>query len=98
VLVEVILTAKIEAGAIESINFVRGLMENLTAERQFFGDLSLEQPPHKPVILVAVGIVLIDPIAAASISRPVAEILLDPNGKEHTDMPCTETAALIARR
>ena len=44
-LVEVILTAKIEAGAIESINFVRGLMENLTAERQFFGDLSLEQPP-----------------------------------------------------
>ena len=56
VFVKVVETAKIEAGAIESINFVRGLMENLTAERQFFGDLSLEQPPHKPVILVAVGI------------------------------------------
>ena len=76
--VEVVTAAEIEAGAIDTINLVCSLMEYFTAERQFFGDLSLEQPPHKPVILVVVIIILIDPIAAATISRPLAKTLLHP--------------------
>ena len=36
VFVDVVTASEIEAGAIDAINLVRGLMKNLPAERQFF--------------------------------------------------------------
>ena len=78
VFVKVVDATEIEACAIDASNGVGGLMEYFTPERQFFGDLSLEQPPHKPIILVAVIIVLIDPIATAAIRSPIAKALLHP--------------------
>ena len=79
VFVKVVLTAKIKARDINAINFVCGLMVYFSAECQLIGDFPLEEPAGKPVILVAEIVVLIDPVAAATISRPIAETLLDPN-------------------
>jgi len=55
-------------------------MEYLSAEGQFFRDLAFEQPGEEPKILVANAVVLIDPVAAAAIGRPLAEALLRPDG------------------
>ena len=88
VFVEVILAAKIEAGLIDAINGVSGLMKNLAAERQFIRDFLLEKPAEEPIVLIAKISVLIYPITAAAVGRPVAEAFLHPNRKKHASVAC----------
>src|SRR5450759_2949625 len=89
VFVEVKLAAKIEAGAIDAINRVSGLMEYLAAERQFISDFPLQDPSGEPVILIAKIIVLIYPVTAAAVGRPLAEAFLHPYRKEYARVACS---------
>jgi hypothetical protein len=88
VFVDVKLAAKTEAGAIDAINGVGGLMKNLTAERQFIRNLLLQDPAGEPVILIAKIIVLIDPVSAATVRRPIAEAFLHPYRQKHANVTC----------
>lgn len=54
----------------------RGLMEQLAAKHEMLGDLPLKLPANEPVILVTGP--WIDSVAATSIGRPRAKILLYP--------------------
>src|SRR6266404_3135982 len=96
VLGEVEEAAEIEAGAISAADDIRGLMEDLAAQRELVGDLALDLPTREPEVLVArAGI---DPVAAAAIGRPVAEALLHPERQEFARMACAEAAMSVAGR
>jgi hypothetical protein len=52
VFIKIINATKIESGAIDTVNGIRGLMEHFATQRQCFRDFPLEQPAGKPVIFV----------------------------------------------
>ena len=62
VVVNVVIAADIKSGAVLSVNFIRGLMKYLTAERQLVGDLPLEQPSEEPIVFVTGAFAVIDPV------------------------------------
>ena len=77
--VNIVTAAKIEAGTIDAINSVSGLMEYLTAERQFVRNFLLEKPAKEPIVFIAKIVILIYPVSAAAIRRPLMEEFLRNN-------------------
>src|SRR5208282_1851860 len=52
-------------------------------------------PTHEPIVLI--GGAWVDPVAPAPVGRPVAEVLLHPNGHECVSPTSTKPASGIAR-
>src|SRR5579863_1361568 len=96
VLGEVELAAEIETAGIAPAIQIRCLVKNFSAQRQAVGDFPLEQPAKVPKVPISrPGI---DPITAAAIGRPIAPILLQPEGQELLPISCAEPPLCVARR
>ncbi len=88
VFIKIINATNIESSAIGATDGISCLIEHLAPERQLSSDFPLEQPAGEPVIFVTAIIVLIYPITAVAISRPLAKTLLHSNRDKCTNVTC----------
>src|SRR5580693_205784 len=97
-LVEIVNGADVESGIVFASDRVGSLVEKLTADGELLGDLFLQQPADEPVILVERAAAVVDPIAAAPVSGPIAEAFLQPHRQIYAHVTGAETAALVSGR
>jgi len=84
-----------EACQLHAADHIRRLVEQFDTEHKLVRDLTLQHPTDEPIVLI--GGAGVDPVAPAPVGRPVAEVLLHPNGHECVSPTSTKPASGIAR-